>query len=250
MRADVYTVVAIVIAPFIGSFLAVVSLRLPAQRAILWTRSACDACGHPLGPIDLVPLASFAALRGTCRYCGAAVDPAHPAMEFAALAIAVWAALVTSGWILLASCLFGWALLTLAAIDLRTGLLPDMLTLPLLGAGLVVAYAIERASLDAHILGAFFGFVAFALLAMAYRGLRGREGLGLGDAKLLAAAGAWLGWIGLPTVILLGAAIGLAFVLARRLAGKEIDATTRIAFGPALAVAAWIVWLYGPLVPA
>src|SRR5690242_12472164 len=114
---------AIAASPFIGSFLAVVVLRLPGRRTFVFGRSACDACGHPLGPRDLVPLVSFVLLRGRCRYCNARIDPLHPLMEVGAFLLAVWAATVMSGWLLLATCVFGWCLLTLAAIDVRTGLL-------------------------------------------------------------------------------------------------------------------------------
>jgi leader peptidase (prepilin peptidase)/N-methyltransferase len=170
-------------------------------------------------------------------------------MEAAALALAVWAAFVTSGWIVLASCALGWTLLTLAAIDWRTGYLPDVLTLPLAAAGLGVAYAIEPAAVPGHVIGAVAGFIAFAALSEIYRRLRGRDGLGLGDAKLLAASGAWLSWAGLPTTVLYAAVIGLALVLLRRTRGQAMSATDRLAFGPALAAATWLVWLYGPLVP-
>jgi leader peptidase (prepilin peptidase)/N-methyltransferase len=239
----------LVVAPFIGSFLSVVVTRLTKGETVVAGRSACDACGHTLGALDLLPLASYALLRGKCRHCGAPIDPVHPAMEVGALAVAVWAALTMGGWVLVATCVYGWMLLALSAIDLRDGLLPDVLTLPLLAIGLGVSYAIDPALLRDHAIGAVAGFVVFALLAYLYRRLRGREGMGLGDAKLLAAEGAWVGWIGLPTIILFAAVIGLvgALVLSRR--GKGLAATDRLPFGPALAFAGWLVWLYGPLVP-
>jgi leader peptidase (prepilin peptidase)/N-methyltransferase len=246
---DAYSIAAIVAAPFIGSFLAVVAMRLTKGRTVLFGRSACDGCGAVLGPLELVPLLSFAVQRGRCRRCGAKIDPLHPAMEAAALALAVWAAFVTSGWIVLASCALGWTLLTLAAIDWRTGYLPDVLTLPLAVAGLGVACAIEPAAVLDHVVGTAVGFIAFAALSEIYRRLRGRDGLGLGDAKLLAASGAWLSWNGLPTTVLYAAVIGLALVLARRARGQAMTSTDRLAFGPALAAATWLVWLYGPLVP-
>jgi leader peptidase (prepilin peptidase)/N-methyltransferase len=247
---DPVAIAVIVAAPFIGSFLGVVAIRLTRVRTIVFGRSACDACGATLGPLELVPLVSFAALRGRCSHCGAGIDPLHPLMEAGALAIAVWAAFVTPGWIVAASCLLGWTLMTLAAIDARTGLLPDVLTLPLAAAGLAVAFAIDRTVLLGHVIGAAAGFLAFAALAEIYRRLRGRDGLGLGDAKLLAASGAWLSWSGLPTTVLYAAFIGLAFVLLRRARGAALHGADHLAFGPALAAATWLVWLYGPLVPS
>ncbi len=250
MNIDPYALAAIIVAPFIGSFLAVIAIRQPQQRTILFGRSACDACGHKLGPLELIPLLSFVAQRGRCRACGAKIDAVHPILEGGCLAVAVWAAFVTPGWIVVASCLLGWTLLTLAAIDWRTGLLPDVLTLPLAVLGLAITAVIDPSSAVDHAIGAVAGFISFAALAAIYRRLRGRDGLGLGDAKLLAASGAWLSWSGLPTVVLFAAIIGLGLVLALRLAGRAVEATGRIAFGPALAAATWIVWLYGPLVPA
>ena len=246
MTFDATSVALIAASPFIGSFLGVVALR--RDRTVLFGRSACDTCGATLSARDLVPLASFAVLRGRCRHCGAGIEPLHVVMEIGALVIALWAAFVTSGWIMAASCALGWTLLTLGAIDWRTGLLPDVLTLPLIAVGLGVAYAIEPAALLGHVIGAAAGFMAFAALAEIYRRVRGRDGLGLGDAKLLGASGAWLGWSALPTVVLYAAFIGLALVLARRTRGQAMQATDRLAFGPALAAATWLVWLYGPLV--
>ncbi|HWD28761.1 MAG TPA: A24 family peptidase [Rhizomicrobium sp.] len=240
-------VLAIVVAPFVGSFLAVVALRWPQGRGVVAGRSACDSCGHTLGAIELIPLASFAALRGRCRHCGAPIDPLHVAMEAGALIAAIWAASVTTGWVLAAGCMLGGILLTASAIDWRTGFLPDVLTLPLIAIGLAAAWLFDMQGIWDHVIGAAVGFIGFAGLAALYRRLRGRDGLGLGDAKLLAASGAWLGWVALPSVILFAALFGLAFVLLRR---KPLDGASRIAFGPALALATWIVWLYGPLVPA
>jgi leader peptidase (prepilin peptidase)/N-methyltransferase len=239
--------IMLVAAPFIGSFLAVLALRLPEDRPVGWSRSACDHCGHVLAAGDLVPIASFLWLRGRCRYCGQPIGWFAPAMELTALAVAAWAALLTSGWILVASCVFGWTLLLLGAIDGRVQLLPDVVTLPLLAAGLVVAFAFDRSDWADHAIGAAAGFAALASLAFLYRRLRGRDGLGLGDAKLLAALGAWISWQGLPTVLLWGSMLGLAFALVRALAGRGLHASDRIPFGVFLAAGGWLVWLYGPL---
>ncbi|MBS0472770.1 MAG: prepilin peptidase [Proteobacteria bacterium] len=240
---------AIVTAPVFGSFLAVVAIRLSRDANPLAGRSACDACGARLSAFEMIPLLSYAVRRGRCAHCGAAIDVLHPVVEAGALAVALWAAAVTGGWIVIASCVLGWTLLTLSAIDARTGYLPDVLTLPLIAVGLVVAWLIDPAIVVEHLIGAAAGFAVFAVLGEVYRRLRGRDGLGLGDAKLLAAAGAWLGWRGLPTVVLLAALAGLAFVLFRRMRGEDITAADRLAFGPALALGIWLVWLYGPLVP-
>lgn len=167
-------------------------------------------------------------------------------MEMAAIGVVIWAATQTPGWVLAASCLLGWWLLVLAAIDWREFLLPDVLTLPLLVAGLAISYAIDPPALADHLIGAAAGFVVFAAIAFVYRRVRGREGLGLGDAKLMAALGAWLAWQGLPSTLLFGAIAALIFVLIRSLAGRRI--ADPIPFGAFLALGGWMVWLYGPLV--
>jgi leader peptidase (prepilin peptidase)/N-methyltransferase len=243
------TIFALLAAPFVGSFLGVVIERLPAGRPLVLVRSRCDQCGAVLGVRDMIPLLSWLARRGRCGCGKIRLGAFYPGIELAALAVPQSAAAVLSGWLLWASLVLGWTLLTLAAIDLRHYFLPDLLTLPLVPAGLAVAYAIDPTKLADHAIGAAAGFLGFALIAWLYQRLRGREGLGLGDAKLLAAGGAWLGWPALPSVVALAAVIALALALAGALAGGKLGATTRIAFGPYLALAIWVVWLYGPLVP-
>ncbi len=236
-------------APFIGSFLGVLIVRLPQARPVAFGRSQCDSCGHALGPLDMVPLVSFLALRGRCRYCAASIVPLHPAIEIAAACVALWAATEISGWLLAATALFGWLLLALAVIDWRHYRLPDVLTLPLLLAGLAVSYALDPAGLPDRAIAVIAGFAAFAALGWVYRALRGREGLGLGDAKLLGALGAWVSWIGLPTVVLYAAMLGLLAVFAASLLGRKLEAAGRVPFGTFLALGGWLVWLYGPLLP-
>jgi leader peptidase (prepilin peptidase) / N-methyltransferase len=244
------TVAVLVAGPFVGSFLGVVIERLPAGRPLAFGRSRCDACGATLGAKDLVPIASWLWQRGRCAHCRAELSAFYPIIELAALAVAASAALVVSGWLLLVSCMLGWTLLTLAAIDQRHFLLPDILTLPLIPAGLSVAFALDPALVVSHLVGALAGFAAFAAIAFVYRRLRRREGLGLGDAKLLAAAGAWLGWQALPGLVVIAAVCALAVALARAVAGDRLSATTKIAFGSYLALAFWLVWLLGPPVLA
>ncbi len=233
-------------APFIGSFLGVLVTRLPHGRSVIAGRSACDHCAHRLGLADLVPVASWFAARGRCRHCGARLTALYPATELGALAVAIWAASMAQGWVLWVSCALGWDLLALALIDWRDGLLPDSLSLPLVPLGLYGAFLADPASVLPHALGALAGFSAFALIRWLYRGLRGREGLGFGDVKLLAASGAFVSWEGLPSVVLIGAIAGLALALAGRLSGGKLTLGQRLAFGPGLCLGTWLVWLYGP----
>ncbi len=228
-------------APFVGSFCGVLIRRLPAGRGVVGGRSACEACGHALGVRDLVPVASFLALRGRCRFCGAPIGWDTLAVELAAMAVAGWAVLAgLDGAVLWASCVLGWTLLTLAWIDAVCQRLPDVLTLPLILAGLAEAAWLEPEALSARAFGAACGYTAFWAVAWAYRRARGREGLGLGDAKLLAAGGAWVGGWLLGDVVLAAALAGLAWALRR---GRP-DLAARVPFGPFLAGGIWLVWLY------
>jgi leader peptidase (prepilin peptidase) / N-methyltransferase len=235
-------------APFVGSFLGVLIIRLPSRAPIAMARSACPRCGTPLGALDLVPLFSFVALRGRCRHCRAPIGLFSPAVELAAVAVALWAVLADSDtgrvW---ADCGLGWALLTLAWIDWTDFLLPDVLTLPLVLAGLVLTLTWNPDALTDHCLAAILAYVSFQGLAFTYRRLRGRDGLGGGDAKLIAGAGAWCGLAALPLVVLGGALLGLLAALGLALAGRSMTSTTPIPFGPCIASAFWLVWIHGAL---
>jgi leader peptidase (prepilin peptidase)/N-methyltransferase len=233
--------------PFVGSFLGVLVQRLPDSRPVLFARSACAVCEHRLQLADLLPLVSWLALRGRCRYCDAKLSRFYPAVELAALAIAAWSAAMLPGWLAWAGCGLGWTLLALALIDLRHYVLPTELTLPLGLAGLVVAWRIEPATLPGHLLGAALGLIGLLAVQSAYRRLRNRDGLGTGDAILLAAIGAWTGWQGVPSVLLYAAASGLCFTMIRTIGGERVALDSRIAFGPHLCLGAWLVWLHGPL---
>ena len=238
---------AVAVAPFIGSFLALVVVRLPAGEAVVFGRSACRNCGHFLAPRDLVPLLSWLLSRGHCRYCAGRISALYPVVELAATTVAASALLALPGWLVLPSCVFGWALLALALIDLREGVLPDRLTLPLIPMGWLVAVMTDQGGLVDHLAGASLGFLAFAGVALAYRRLRGRDGLGGGDARLLAASGAWVAWQGLPSVVLIAALLGLGTVLLRAARGASPGLSDRMSFGPYLCLATWLVWLLGPL---
>ena len=239
----------LIAAPCIGSFLGVVATRLPAGRPVFWSRSACPACGARLGWRDLIPLFGWLLAGRRCRHCGAGVSSFYPAVELAALLVAAWSLAVLPGWLAWAGCGLGWALIVLGVIDARHLLLPDSITLPLVPAGLAVAWAVDPARLPDHAIGAVAGFLGLVAVALAYRRLRRREGLGLGDAKLMAAAGAWVSWEGLAGVVLLAAAAALVIELARAgLGGRRLAPQRELPFGPYLAGALWLVWLYGPVV--
>jgi leader peptidase (prepilin peptidase) / N-methyltransferase len=164
----------------------------------------------------------------------------------AALLAGLWAASVDRDprWILF-SCLLGSSLLALGWIDWKTFRLPDALTLPLIALGLLAAWLDSMEALIAGAIGAVAGYAALVGVNLCYRRLRGRDGLGRGDAKLLAAGGAWLGWSALPWVVLLAALLGLLLALLQRLRGERLTAETAVPFGPALALAIWLIWIYG-----
>jgi leader peptidase (prepilin peptidase)/N-methyltransferase len=236
---------AIIVAPFIGSFLGVLITRLPRGKAVVVERSRCDRCGHALRARDLIPLVSFTLSRGQCRYCRGAIGVFAPVIEMAALGVAFWAALVTSGGNLWLTCLLGWWLLTMACIDIETMLLPDTLTLPLLLVGLGSVAWFNPQALPDHLLATAAGYLVLFATARTYRALRGRDGLGLGDAKLLAALGAWLGLAALPALLFAAASLGLVAALGLAAAGRRVVGTTAIPFGPCLAMSGWLFWLYG-----
>ena len=239
--------VPLLIAPFIGSFLGLIIQRLPEGLAIAFARSVCDECGVRLKTRDLVPVLSWLWQKGRCRYCGHPLGWFYPGVELAAVAIALSAVLVDGGEGAWLDCLLGWWLLTLGWIDLRRWLLPDVLTLPLVLAGLAAAAAFDPTGLTQRALGAAVGYTSLAAVAALYQKLRGHEGLGRGDAKLLAASGAWVGVAALPQVILVASLLALLIAAGLRLTGIRLGARSAMPFGPFLALATWVVWLSAPL---
>lgn len=231
-------------APFVGSLLGVLIRRLPAGRPVAMARSCCEACGVTLGARDLVPLWSYAALRGRCRCCGAAIAPFHWHVEAAAVLVPLSAmAAGLQGDVLWAVSGAGWALLGLAWIDAEWMILPDVLTLPLLLAGLAAVWWFDGEELADRAAAAGLGWLALWVVATVYRRVRGRDGLGEGDAKLLGAIGAWVGLAGVADVLLGAALAGLAWAGVLRLRGQTMSATTALPFGPFLALAGWAVML-------
>lgn len=235
----------LLLSPFIGSFLGVVIRRLPLGRPIAFARSSCEGCGHTLPTRDLVPLLSFAWLRGRCRFCRAGIARFHVGIELAAIAVAAWSVMLTTdpavAW---ANCFLGWTLLVLAWIDADHLRLPDALTLPLIPIGLFATWWLDPAASTDHAVAAAVGYAAFRGMSLLYRALRQNEGLGHGDAKLLAASGAWVGLTALPSVVIAAATIALVVTLARRVVQRQLE-DAPIPFGPYLALGTWLVRLYG-----
>lgn len=242
----------------LGSFLNVVIHRGPALWGLVGDdrrargtlsapRSRCPTCAAPIRAADLVPVVSYLVLRGRCRSCGARIALRYPLVEIAGAA-ACLAALAVFGLSLEAAlaAAFLLSLIALAAIDQETGYLPEALTLPAIALGLGAnAFGLFATPLAA-VIGAAAGYAAFFAIALGYRKVRGREGLGLGDAALFAAIGAWSGWGALAPTAFLAALTGLAGALASALlAGRRLTATTALPFGPALAAAGAAMFLLG-----
>jgi leader peptidase (prepilin peptidase) / N-methyltransferase len=185
----------------------------------------------PLAPPELRPWAAFAIV----------------AAVYALLAAAAFGAGDMPVTVAMLSIPLGAALIALSLIDLRTMRLPDAITLPLIAAGPLTALALGWDGVLWRAGSAATGFLLLFAVARGYRAWRGRAGLGLGDAKLLAAAGAWLGLEGLPSVVLWGSVTALAAVAAAMLLGRHVEASSRVPFGPFLALGFWMVWLYGPV---
>jgi leader peptidase (prepilin peptidase)/N-methyltransferase len=234
----------LLISPFIGSFLGVLIARVPMGRGVVAGRSACASCGTSLTPLDLVPLLSFVFLRGRCRHCGAPIPKRDVVVELAAITVALAATLAIDPAFVPWGAGLGWVLIALTGIDFCCLRLPDFLTLPLLLAGLIEAWWLEPDTLTDRAVAAALGYLLFRAIGETYRYLRGRAGLGEGDAKLLAAGGAWLGSASLPYVVLIAAFGGLIFAGGQALRAGKLDPKLRVALGPFLAAGIFAVWIW------
>lgn len=262
--------VALVAALFgliVGSFLNVVIHRVPTmmQREsdnyvaeesglplphtdrynLMLPHSHCTACGHRITAMENIPVISYLLLRGKCSACKAPISVRYPLVELltgALSALLIWH--FGSGWTGLATLVFAWLLIAMTFIDADTQMLPDDLTFPLLWAGLLVNINGTFVPLQDAVIGAAAGYLALWAVYWAFKLATGKEGMGYGDFKLLAALGAWLGWTMLPTIILLsslvGAVVGIGLIV---FAGRGRDKP--IPFGPYLAAAGLIALLYG-----
>jgi leader peptidase (prepilin peptidase)/N-methyltransferase len=250
----------------IGSFLNVVIHRLPKmmQREsdnycaveagkeevhtgrynLMVPRSACPHCNHQITAMENIPVVSYLALRGKCSNCKAPISPRYPAIELLTgvlSALLVWK--LGTGWQGLGGLFFLYSLIAMTFIDADTQLLPDDLTYPLIWAGLLININGTYVSLHDAVIGAAAGYLALWSIYWVYKLVRGREGMGYGDFKLLAALGAWMGWATLPAIVLMaslvGSVVGVALMLANR---RGFD--YQIPFGPYLAAAGLITFLY------
>ena len=251
----------------VGSFLNVVIHRLPRIMERDWEvqcaelrgeelpkrdtfnlalpPSRCPACAHPISALENIPIASYLALGGKCSACGASISPRYPLVEALSGVAGAYAAWHFGfGVAAFAAMLFLWCMIALSVIDFDTQLLPDSLTLPLLWAGLLINVGGTFVDLGSAVIGAAAGYVSLWSVYWVFKAATGKEGMGFGDFKLLAAVGGWLGWQMLPLVVLassfVGAIVGISLmVLARH--GRNVP----IPFGPYLAAAGVIALFWG-----
>ena len=267
---------AFVLGVLVGSFLNVVIHRLPIMMERQYQRdfysyfektpstaeqkqlnqifnlilphSHCPKCETVIKPWQNIPIVSYLLLGGKCGNCGTPISKRYPLVELATgilTAIVVWQLGFT--WQAFAGVFFTWALVALTGIDFDKQLLPDSITLPLLWAGLLINIWGVFAPLQDAVIGAIAGYLALWSVFHVFKLVTGKEGMGAGDFKILAAIGAWFGWQVLPLVILLSAAVGaLVGILWTLISGR--DKNLPIAFGPYLAGAAWIAMLWGELI--
>lgn len=226
-----------------GSFVAALSIRWPAGRSVMRGRSTCDACGRTLRARDLVPVASMLLLRGRCRDCGALIDRRHLAIELIGIGVGAAAGMTSPGLGGAAGAAFGWLLLALGALDLAALWLPDRLTAILALGGIAAGVVQRHPAIGDRLIGGVAGFALLWVVARGYRLVRGREGMGGGDPKLLGGIGLWLGWRPIPAVLLLASLVGLAVVLFAAMRGRALGREAALPFGVFLSIAAYPAWI-------
>ena len=254
----------------VGSFLNVVIYRLPVMMQRDWKSQCCDLleiedqtqqgsesfnlvlpnsrcpkCDHAIKPWENIPVISYLFLRGKCSSCSTPISIRYPIIEAVTGALSLVIALQFGiSWLSLSLLVLTWCLIALTMIDVDTQLLPDSITLPLMWLGLIVNFFGGLTSFEDAFWGAIAGYMSLWSVFWCFKLITGKEGMGFGDFKLLAALGAWMGWQALPTIIimssLVGAVIGVGMILIQ---GR--DKNTPIPFGPYLAIAGWITLLWG-----
>ncbi len=207
-------------------------------------RSQCPHCGHMITAIENIPVISYLFLRGKCSSCKTGISIQYPIIEICTALLSIFVAWkIGFGWPILAALFFTWTLITLALIDAKTMLLPDNLTIPLMWIGIAVNYQHLFVDLKSSVLGAMIGYLSLWSLFHVFRLITGKDGMGYGDFKILAAIGAWGGWQILPFTIfaasLLGSVLGIAWMLTQRKKTSE-----PIPFGPWLALAGFIGFIW------
>lgn len=217
----------------------------PDRYNLFLPRSACPHCGHQITALENIPLISWLCLKGRCRACHRPISIRYPAVELLTAVASVAVAFYFQPGIPLAGALLlTWILIALTFIDFDKLLLPDQLTLPLLWVGLILNLSGQYVALSDAVIGAAAGYMVLWSLYWAFKLLTGKEGMGYGDFKLLAALGAWLGWQSLPLILILsscvGAILGISLIVIKR-----HQQGTPMPFGPYLAIAGWIALLWG-----
>jgi leader peptidase (prepilin peptidase) / N-methyltransferase len=242
-RLGILPILLLVASPFIGAVAAFAAVCL-TERTDDVAVTKCPSCETLAGIFLGIPMLGRVLAGGRCPACHKHIPRLYPIVEIGSVIIAGSAVVLTGGWLLVVTCVLGWALLVLLASDVRAMLLPDAITLPLIPAGLAASYALPGMQLLDHIIGAAAGGGTLWLVRRSYRWLRNRDGLGLGDVKLFAAAGAWLGWQPLAFVMLAASILAIiAVLIARIFGGLRATSQTRVPFGAALAVAIYATWL-------
>ena len=254
-----------------GSFLNVVILRVPAllehdwrcqcqellelktdeeqkPPGIVFARSKCPKCGHSIGASENIPLLSYMLLRGKCSSCKTRISPRYPLVELCTavlFTLTIWHfGLNLQG---LTALILTACLIALAGIDTDHQLLPDNMTLPLLWAGILINFWSVHTDLASSVMGAMAGYLVLWSIYHLFRLLTGKEGMGYGDFKLLAALGAWMGWQFLPLIILLSSVVGATVGLSLMATGK-LERDKPMPFGPFIAAAGWIALIWGELI--
>jgi leader peptidase (prepilin peptidase) / N-methyltransferase len=247
LRAAIVT--AVMASPFVGCFAATVIRSNLCGEPWVWSHSCCGACGQRLQKGDLIPVFSWLMARRHCRSCRTPIPLLYPAIEFAFLGAALWASQNEDAALVLPGIFLGWVLIALFGFDVTAFVLPNALTYTLLLAGLGVSLAQSREAALESIIGAAGGGASLLLVKGCYRLLKGREGLGMGDVKLFAAAGAWLGAQGLPQTLLIASLAGLLYAGLYLRGTRKCSALQRVPFGAGLCVGLWLTWNLGLILP-
>ena len=232
--------VAVLLAtPSVASFVGTVVDRVPHREPIFWCRSQCNSCQQTLAVRDLVPIASYLALFGSCRFCKTPIPRRYLVAEVSALFLGGISLAIIGTTNFIVSLPMAWLLFALAYFDLLHGRLPNLLIIALCGLGFAIA-PLVAGSLSDRVIGAMLGLLVGASIAGLYRMLRGHDGLGGGDVKLFAAVGAWIGWEFIFVVLLISSVGALLFALAT----GRITKNATLPFGPFIAAATWAVWCW------